>query len=200
MRIAIVLNTSWNIYNFRMNFVRPLIADGHEVHTIAPHDDYTHYLTEAGCVHHDLKMDSRGANAVKDFLLIFELLSAYRRVKPDVVLHYTIKPNVYGTLAAAILRIPSINNVCGLGTIFLKKHLVSSIAIALYRLAFRFPKKVFFQNPDDRALFVNKKIIASSATDLIPGSGIDLTRFVPSGFKRNETFTFLLVSRLITDK
>jgi len=200
MRIAIVLNTSWNIYNFRMNFVRALISDGHEVHTIAPHDDYTHYLVEAGCVHHDLKMDSRGANPIKDFLLVFELLSAYRRVKPDVILHYTIKPNVYGTLAAAILRIPSINNVCGLGTIFLKKNLVSSIAIALYRLAFRFPKKVFFQNPDDRTLFINKKLIDSSLTELIPGSGIDLSRFVPSGFKRNETFTFLLVSRLISDK
>ncbi len=200
MRIAIVLNTSWNIYNFRMNFVKALLAEGHEVHTIAPHDDYSHYLTEAGCVHHDLKMDSRGANPLKDFLLIFELISAYRKVKPDVVLHYTIKPNVYGTLAAAILRIPSINNVCGLGTIFLKKNLVSSVAIALYRLAFRFPKKVFFQNPDDRALFVDKKLIASSATELIPGSGIDLKRFVPSGFQRNQTFTFLLVSRLITDK
>ena len=200
MRIAIVLNTSWNIYNFRMNFVRALIADGHEVHTIAPHDQYTHYLTEAGCVHHDLKMDSRGANPIKDFLLVFELLSAYRRVKPDVILHYTIKPNVYGTLAAAILRIPSINNVCGLGTIFLKKNLVSSIAIALYRLAFRFPKKVFFQNPDDRTLFINKKLIDSSLTELVPGSGIDLSRFVPSSFKRNETFTFLLVSRLISDK
>jgi glycosyltransferase involved in cell wall biosynthesis len=183
-----------------MNFVKALLAHGHEVHTIAPHDDYTHYLTEAGCIHHDLKMDSRGANPVKDFLLVFELLSAYHKVKPDVVLHYTIKPNVYGTLAAAILRIPSINNVCGLGTIFLKKNLVSSVAIALYRLAFRFPKKVFFQNPDDRALFISKKLIASPKTDLIPGSGIDLSRFVLSDFKRNPTFTFLLVSRLITDK
>jgi len=200
MRIAIVLNTSWNIYNFRMNFVKALLADGHEVHTIAPHDDYTHYLAEAGCIHHDLKMDSRRANPIKDFLLVFELLSAYRKVKPDVILHYTIKPNVYGTLAAAILRIPSINNVCGLGTIFLKKNLVSSIAIALYRFAFRFPKKVFFQNPDDRDLFISKKLITSSSTDLVPGSGIDLSRFVPSDFKRNKTFTFLLVSRLITDK
>jgi len=183
-----------------MNFVKALLADGHEVHTIAPHDDYTHFLTEAGCIHHDLKMDSRGANPIKDFLLVFELLSAYRRVKPDVILHYTIKPNVYGTIAAAILRIPSINNVCGLGTIFLKKNLVSSIAIGLYRFAFLFPKKVFFQNPDDRDLFISKKLINSSAADLIPGSGIDLTRFVPSDFKRNQTFTFLLVSRLITDK
>lgn len=183
-----------------MNFVKALIADGHEVHTIAPHDDYSHYLTEAGCIHYDLKMDSRGANPIKDFLLVFELLSAYRKVKPDVVLHYTIKPNVYGTLAAAILRIPSVNNVCGLGTIFLKKNLVSSVAIALYRFAFRFPKKVFFQNPDDRDLFINKKLITSSVADLVPGSGIDLSRFVPSEFKRNQKFTFLLVSRLITDK
>jgi len=200
MRIAIVLNTSWNIYNFRLNFVKALLAEGHEVHTIAPHDNYTHYLTAAGCVHHDLKMDSRGANPVKDFLLVFELLSAYRRVKPDVILHYTIKPNVYGTLAAAILGIPSINNVCGLGTIFLKKNLISSVAIALYRLAFRYPKKVFFQNPDDQALFINKRLVASHSTELIPGSGIDLGRFVPSDFKRNQTFTFLLISRLITDK
>jgi len=100
-------------------------------------------------LHHDLKMDSRGANPIKDSLLIFELLSTYKRIKPDLILHYTVKPNVYGTLAAAILRIPCINNVCGLGTIFLKKSLVSSIAKVLYKFAFRFPKKVFFQNPDD---------------------------------------------------
>lgn len=200
MRIAIVLNTSWNIYNFRMNFVKALIAEGNEVHTIAPHDDYTHFLTEAGCIHHDLKMDSRGANLAKDFQLIFELLSIYRKVKPDVILHYTIKPNVYGTLAAAILRIPSINNVCGLGTIFLKKNLVSDIAIGLYKLAFRYPKKVFFQNPDDLKLFVNKKLIKESTADLLPGSGIDLNRFSPVDFSRNKKFTFLLVSRLITDK
>ncbi|MBS1488580.1 MAG: glycosyltransferase family 4 protein [Bacteroidetes bacterium] len=200
MRIAIVLNTSWNIYNFRMNFVKALMAEGHEVHTIAPHDDFTAFLTEAGCTHHDVKMDSRGANPLKDFLLIFELRAIYKKVKPDVILHYTIKPNVYGTLAAASLRIPSINNVCGLGTIFLKRNLVSQVAISLYRLAFRFPKKVFFQNQDDQALFVNKKLINPSKTDLLPGSGIDLNRFVPVDFSRNETFTFLLISRLITDK
>lgn len=200
MRIAIVLNTSWNIYNFRMNFVKALLAEGHEVHTIAPHDDYTHFLTDAGCVHHDLKMDSRGANLIKDSLLVFELLEKYRAVKPDMILHYTIKPNVYGSLAAAILQIPTINNVCGLGTIFLKKNWVSLIAIALYKLAFRFPKKVFFQNPDDLSLFVEKKLINPSITDILPGSGIDLKHFTPSDFTRNKKFTFLLISRLITDK
>src|SRR5688572_6191550 len=200
MRIAIVLNTSWNIYNFRMNFIRELLAQGHEVHTIAPVDDYTAKLTEAGCTHHRLKMDSRGANPIKDSLLILELLLIYRRIRPDVILHYTIKPNVYGTLAASILKIPVINNVCGLGTVFLKKNLVSAIAILLYKISFRFASKVFFQNPDDLKLFINKKLVDSKAVDLLPGSGIDLRRFQPFEFSRNQKFTFLLISRLITDK
>lgn len=200
MRVAIVLNTSWNIYNFRMNLVRSLQAQGHEIHTIAPNDDYTHYLTEANCIHHPLKMDSRGANPVKDMGLIFELFSIYRRVKPDVILHYTIKPNVYGSLAASLLRIPVINNVCGLGTVFLKDDMLSSIAMFLYKISFRFPKKVFFQNPDDLKLFIDKKLVSAKSVDLIPGSGIDLNRFRPMEFQRNKKFTFLLISRLITDK
>lgn len=200
MKIAIVLNTSWNIYNFRMNFVKALLAEGHEVHTVAPHDEFTHFLVEIGCIHHDLKMDSRGANPIRDSLLVFELLGKYRLIKPDVILHYTIKPNVYGTLAAALLRIPSINNVCGLGTIFLKKSWISSFAIALYKLAFLFPKKVFFQNPDDLNLFISSKLIKPTVADILPGSGIDLTHFKPVEFSRNKKFTFLLISRLITDK
>jgi glycosyltransferase involved in cell wall biosynthesis len=200
MRIAIVLNTSWNIYNFRMSFVKTLVAKGYEVHTIAPVDDYTHYLVEAGCIHHAVKMDSRGANPIKDVALIVELLLIYRKIQPDIVLHYTIKPNVYGTLAAAILRIPVVNNVCGLGTVFLKNNLVSAIAIALYKFSFRFASKVFFQNPDDMKLFLDKNLVQADAVDLVPGSGIDLEHFKPKRFARNERFTFLLISRLITDK
>lgn len=200
MRIAIVLNTSWNIYNFRLNFVRELINQGHEVHAIAPYDEYSKYLTEAGCIYHQIKMDSRGANPIKDSALILELFFIYRKIRPDIILHYTIKPNVYGTLAASLLRIPVINNVCGLGTVFLKKNLVSAIAVFLYRISFRFANKVFFQNEDDLKLFVNKKLVTSSAADLVPGSGIDLNRFYATEFKRNDKFTFLLISRLITDK
>ncbi len=200
MKVAIVLNTSWNIYNFRMNFVKTLLEKGYEVHTVAPLDDFTHYLTEAGCHHHAVKMDSRGINPLKDLGLIVELWSIYRNIRPDIILHYTIKPNVYGALAASFLGIPVINNVCGLGTVFLKKNLVSAVAILLYRWTFRFPKKVFFQNPDDRDLFISKKLIAPATADLLPGSGIDLARFVPSAYKRNSQFTFLLISRLITDK
>lgn len=200
MKIAVVVNTSWNIYNFRLNFIRELIEQGHDVHTIAPADEFTDVLTEAGCIHHRIKMDSRGANPLKDAALILELWLIYRKVKPDVILHYTIKPNVYGTLAASLLKIPVINNVCGLGTVFLKKNLVSAVAIWLYRVSFRFASKVFFQNPDDLRLFVSKKLVSPVVADLLPGSGIDLERFKPAVYKRNEKFTFLMISRLITDK
>lgn len=200
MKIAIVLNTSWNIYNFRLNLIRKFLAEGHEVHTIAPYDEYTPYLTEAGCIHHTIKMDSRGANPIKDSALILELLLLYLKIRPGVVLHYTIKPNVYGSLAAALLGIPVINNVCGLGTVFLKKNIVSFIAVFLYKISFRFAQKVFFQNSDDLKLFVDNKLVSAEAADLVPGSGVDLEKFKPMEYRRNATFTFLLISRLITDK
>jgi glycosyltransferase involved in cell wall biosynthesis len=200
MKVAVVLNTSWNIYNFRQNFINALQAEGHEVHTIAPKDDFTHLLQEMGCIHHNVRMDSRGANPIKDAALIIELFSIYKKVKPDVVLHYTIKPNVYGTLAASMLGIPSINNVCGLGTVFLKKNIVSAIAMMLYKLSFRFARKVFFQNPDDKQLFIENNLVPADKTDLVPGSGINLKHFQPFTFNRNKTFTFLMVSRLISDK
>ena len=200
MKVAIVLNTSWNIYNFRLNFVKALLSKGYEVHTVAPVDDFTHFLTEAGCHHHPVRMDSRGINPIKDAALVVELWSIYRSLKPDIILHYTIKPNVYGSLAASFLNIPVVNNVCGLGTVFLKKNLLSTIALLLYRWTFRFPKKVFFQNPDDRDLFLTRKLVPEQAADLLPGSGIDLKRFVPGPFARNKKFTFLLISRMITDK
>lgn len=200
MRIAIVLNTSWNIYNFRMGLVRSLIEHGHEVIAVAPKDEYTHYLIEEGCKYEEVKMDSRGANVLKDLGLIFELWGIYRRVKPDVVLHYTIKPNIYGTLAASVLRIPSVNNVCGLGTAFLNKGLVSKIAIGMYKLAFRFPKLIYFQNTDDKNFFDEKNITRNNATQILPGSGINLSHFTPDKKKTNKKFTFLLISRLIHDK
>ena len=201
MKIAIVLNTSWNIYNFRLGLVKALLAEGHEVVAIAPADEYTSKLVKAGCLYEEVKMDSRGANPIKDLSLIFELFRIYKRQKPDIILQYTIKPNIYGTFAATLLRIPVINNVCGLGTAFLNKNLVSKIAIALYKLAFRFPKLVFFQNNDDKEFFLKSKIIKKVNFDVLPGSGIDINEFVPQNKTFKEApFTFLLISRLIHDK
>jgi glycosyltransferase involved in cell wall biosynthesis len=201
MKIAVVLNTSWNIYNFRLNLIKSLLGEGHEVVAVAPKDEYTPELIAAGCTYEEVKMDSRGANPLKDLALTFELFRIYKRQRPDVVLHYTIKPNIYGTFAASALKIPVINNVCGLGTAFINKNLVSKIALRLYKLAFRFPKLVYFQNDDDKEFFQNANIIKDIQSDVLPGSGVDLDKFIPIDSKFNESpFTFLLISRLIHDK
>ena len=200
MKIAIVLNTSWNIYNFRLGLVRSLIDAGHEIIAVAPHDDYSSKLIEMGCRYEKVTMDSRGANPVKDLGLTIELFRIYRRIKPDVILHFTIKPNIYGTFAAKLLGIPTINNVCGLGTVFLNKGIVSFVAKVMYKLAFRFPAKVLFQNDQDKKLFITEKLIKDEIAELIPGSGLNLTKFLPQDLPENKRFTFLLVSRLIHDK
>lgn len=201
MKIAVVLNTSWNIYNFRLGLVKALLAEGHQVVAIAPKDEYTEKLIALGCTFEEVKMDSRGANPIRDIALMFELYKIYKAQKPDIVLQYTIKPNIYGTFAATLLRIPVINNVCGLGTAFLNKNLVSRLAIAMYKLAFRFPKLIFFQNHDDKEFFLNTNIISNTKTDVLPGSGIDIERFIPKNTSYNDApFTFLLISRLIHDK
>ena len=124
MRVALVINTSWNIWNFRASLVRALQAAGHEVLAIAPPDDYSERLeTELGCRFVPILMENKGTNPVKDAALTRRFYRIYKRERPDVVLHYTIKPNIYGSIAARIAGIPSINNVSGLGTVFIIKKL-----------------------------------------------------------------------------
>jgi glycosyltransferase involved in cell wall biosynthesis len=201
MKIAIVLNTSWNVYNFRLGLINALREDGNEIFVIAPPDQYSNRLVDMGFKFFPVRMDSRGVNPMKDFRLILELYKLYKKVGPDIILHYTVKPNIYGTLAAKAAGIPMINNVCGLGTVFLKKGLVSVVAKTLYRFAFRYPHKVFFQNHDDFQLFVREKLIKSRIADTVPGSGIDLKKFQPDEYSDSTaSFTFLVISRLIYDK
>jgi glycosyltransferase involved in cell wall biosynthesis len=200
MRIAIVINTSWNIYNFRMSLIRALLAEGHEVVAIAPHDAYSERLVAAGCWFVPVQME-KGTNPFKDMLLTWRLYQTYKQVRPDVALHYTIKPNIYGSVAAHWAGIPAINNVSGLGTVFITKDYISAIALRLYKYAFQFPAKVFFQNKDDRRLFLRNNIVRADITEVLPGSGISLQEFVPEeNFRRNQPFVFLMVARVLFDK
>jgi glycosyltransferase involved in cell wall biosynthesis len=200
MHIAIVINTSWNIYNFRLGLIKSFLAENHQVTAIAPYDSYAEKLREAGCQYEEVELDNKGANPLKDLKFTRQLYIIYRRIQPDVVLQYTIKPNVYGTIAATLLGIPVVNNVSGLGTVFLRQNMASRIAHILYWTTFRFPEKVFFQNEDDRQLFLKRNLVKAKITAVLPGSGVDLNAFRPQPFKRNETFTFLVIARLIYDK
>lgn len=200
MRIAISINRSWNIYNFRSGLVRALIAEGHEVIAIAPKDEYSKILMKMGCRFFPLEVQNTGSNPLKDLALYFEYLRIYRKIQPDIVLQYTIKPNIYGTLAAKRLSIPVINNVSGLGTVFLNYGLVSWVAKLLYKIAFNKTDLVFFQNEDDRREFLQKINLPKLQTDLLPGSGINLSQFNPQPRVNGGKFTFLMISRIIKDK
>ncbi len=202
MRIAIVINTSWNIFNFRKNLVLTLLEKGHQVIAIAPQDAHSEHLVSWGCEFFPLEMENKGTNPVQDLKLILELRKIYLKARPDVILQYTIKPNIYGSIAAKRLKIPTVCNVSGLGTIFIHPDRTSSkVAKRLYKYAFKFPAKVFFQNPDDRDLFLDENLIKPSKTGLLPGSGVDLTYFKrEEEYERNEVFTFLMVSRALYDK
>lgn len=200
MRIAITINTSWNIYNFRLGLIRAFMNEGHEVITIAPYDGYSNKLKEEGCDYMPIAMDNTGSNPFKDFALLRQLKKVYRQANPDIILHYTVKPNIYGTLAASSLNIPVINNVSGLGTVFLSKSVASFAAKKLYKKAFKKAQLVFFQNPDDRKAFLSEVDLPNLNSKLLPGSGINLNLFQPSPVPNQEQRIFLMISRVIIDK
>lgn len=200
MHIAIVINTSWNIYNFRMGLIQSFLLKGWRVTAIAPEDAFSDKLIEAGCEYCPISMQNKGSNPIADIKLFFKLLYIYYNVSPDVILHFTIKPNIYGAFAAGVLKIPVINNVSGLGTVFIRNNIISRIAIILYKLAFKFPKTIFFQNNDDRDLFVSRDICEQDNTAVLPGSGINLHKFIAGEYIKPQPFIFMMVARLLYDK
>ena len=198
--VAVVLNTSWNIYNFRLALIHALRNVGYKVILIAPRDEYSQKLEEEGFLYYDIKMNNKGVNPFEDLLLIHNFYKLYRKTKPDVLLNYTIKPNIYSSLAAKCLGIPVVNNITGLGTVFLNNNISSHIARWLYKVSLR-KNSVVFQNKDDMRLFVEKKLLEEKSVTLIPGSGIDTERFKSEdSTSKNKKFTFLMIARLIKDK
>ena len=131
MKIAIVTNSSWSAYNFRFNLARAFIEDGHDVIFIIPFDnDYSEKLKKSfKC--HNLSIDSKSINPLKDLKTFFNLLRVYSQVKPDIICHFTIKLNIYGTIAARCFNIPSLANITGLGTLFIKKNIITYFFIKL---------------------------------------------------------------------
>lgn len=204
MRIVICLNTAWNLINFRAGLIRALVSAGHEVVAVAPDDRYAGGLQALGCRFVPFHMENGGTNPFKDVLLLWRFVRLLARERPDVYLGYTVKPNVYGSLAAHMLGIPVVNNIAGLGAVFISGGWVVWVVRSLYRTALKRSAKVFFQNRDDQQLFINGGLVRPGVTDLLPGSGIDLIHFAPiskSPLNRGDSkFRFVLIARMLRDK
>lgn len=198
---VISINASWNIVNFRAGLVRALIDDGFHVVALAPQDQHSSQLRSLGVSYHPIDMDSRGTSVWNDALLLGRYYRALRLIRPTVYLGYTPKPNIYGSLAAHALGIPVINNVAGLGVAFLRSGWLNHVVRNLYRVAFRHSLHVFFQNPDDLALFTEARLVDRGRTSLLPGSGVDVQRFRSERRRpKAEGFAFLMVTRLLWAK
>jgi glycosyltransferase involved in cell wall biosynthesis len=199
-RVILVCNTAWSLYHFRLALIRALQAEGHEVWTVSPADDFVQHLVSHGVRHVAVPMSRKGTNPAQELLLIFRLWRLFRRIRPDVVLAYRAKPNIYCALAARPLKIPVVNTITGLGTAFTEGSALTSLAQALYRLALRSSARVMFQNEDDIHHFVTERLVDPTVVEKVAGSGVDTRRFTPAPREPGGAFTFLLVARLLWDK
>lgn len=199
--VVISTNAAWNIVNFRAGLVRAMLRQGYRVVALAPAARPGMDLSSLGIEHVTIDIDSKGMSPLADLGLTIRFRRALQRIAPDAMLNFTIKPNVYGSIAAHSLGIPVINNVSGLGTAFIREGWLTRIVSMLYRVAFRRSHCVFFQNGDDQHLFVSRGLVAAGRSALLPGSGIDLGRFTaaPTGIAA-RSFRFLLIARLLRDK
>lgn len=201
MRILMTVNAAWNIWNFRRPLVEALMGDGHQITVLAPRDDAVPDLERLGCRVRPLEMSVKGLNPLEDLKLQRRFSRIFREERPDAVLSYTIKNNIFGARAAKSGDVPFVPNVTGLGTAFLSGKLLQTVTEQLYRRSFAALPVVFFQNEDDRDLFLDRRLVRADQARLLPGSGIDLQRFTPAPMPAPEDPpVFLMIARLLRDK
>jgi len=208
MQVVIFGGFADSLVNFRGPLLRALVANGHQVTACAPSAtaNVLGKLTEMGVDYRDVSVSRTGLNPLSDIKTFWSLIILIRELKPDVLLSYTIKPVIYGSLAARLLGVPAIYSmITGLGYVYssgnAERKWVTRIATLLYRFALNGNKRVFFQNPDDRSFFVRSEMLTCiEQSVLINGSGVDLQHFAYDAVKSIKFPSFLLIARLIKDK
>lgn len=198
-------NTSFSLYAFRKALMLALKEKGWEVVTIAPSGQYRKKIEDLGIRFVEVNLDRKGKNPVKDSLYFLQLLRIYRRERPDLVHHFTIKPVIYGTLAAWFSGVSSIvNTVTGLGNVFVRERWVTNLVRFMYRISLRFSSMTIFQNHEDRSEFVSRGLVTESHSTVILGSGVNTAYFSSPDRGRDGTHatatTFLMAGRMLWDK
>lgn len=198
--ILISVNTSWNLINFRKGLIEILKKDGYKVIAIAPLDKYSPEVSRLVDKYEDIRIDNKGKNPFKDIFLLFNYIRIFYFYKPDIFLGYTIKPNIYGSIASHLLGIKVVNNIAGLGITFTENNFLNKLVRFLYRMALSRSSKIFFQNLEDKEIFYKNIINKNIETDVLPGSGVNLNHFQKAQMPKNKNFKFLLISRMLWNK
>jgi glycosyltransferase involved in cell wall biosynthesis len=198
--IALSANDGWGVVNFRRGLILALQAAGYRVAVLAPDGPHSQAIRALGADFVPLAMDARGRSPSADLRTLAAYHRHLRALRPAAFLGFTIKPNIYGSMAAHLLGIPVINNITGLGAMFERKGPLNRLVAGMYRLALGRSATVFFQNPDDRDLFLERRLVRPGQAGLLPGSGVDLDHFSPRPEREGSPVTFLLAARLLRAK
>ncbi len=192
-------NSSAGLYEFRSELLRSLADNGYEIHVSCPDRVKTDLLEGLGCKIIPTDIDRRGVNPMRDVKLILFYRKLVRKLRPDIVLTYTIKPNVYGGFICGRAGVPYISTITGLGTAFQKEGLLLWLVQLLYRTGLKKAACVFFQNTENRELFHTYGLV-SGQDRLVSGSGVNLEdfRFLP--YPKNDETRFLFVGRVMQEK
>lgn len=212
MKIVVIASYAPSLINFRGPLLATLAQNGHEVLACAPEEDQNLIaaLTEIGVNYRSIKLSRIGLNPIRDLNTIIDIYKILKDFKPDIVLGYTIKPVIYGSIAARLAGIRQCYSIItGLGYLFAasseiqkydKRQILKKLVCWMYRLSLSFNTAVMFQNPDDRALFIRLKLISQAKGVVINGSGVDLYHFSEVPVKARSKPSFLLIARLLKEK
>ncbi len=199
MKILILANNDIGLYKFRKELLETLLI-GNEVHISLPYGEFVDNMVDMGCVYHNVEFNRHGTNPIKELGQISYYKKLIKKILPDVVLTYTIKPNIYGGMACSALKVPYFCNITGLGTAIENPGIMQKISLFLYRFGLRKARKVFFQNQHNLDFMLEHKVVKSQY-HLLPGSGVNLQNFLVAEYPKNDDMiNFLFIGRVMKDK
>lgn len=199
MKVMILANNDVGLYQFRKELIEELLKE-HEVVISLPYGDFVKPLEDIGCKFVDTPVDRRGINPIKDLRLFFKYWKILKQEKPDLVITYTIKPNVYGGCACRFMKIPYAVNITGLGTAFENGGMLKKIVTVMNKAGCKKAKVVFFENEGNRQIFIQEKIVKESQTHRLNGAGVNLEKYQVAPYPVGEKIKFLFMGRIMAEK
>lgn len=200
MKVLILANYMMGLMSFRRELLIALRENGYDVVVSAPYDKkYDGQLEAMGCRFVETNVDRRGINPIKDMSLVMAYRKLMKKERPDVVLSYTIKPNLYGGLACQLAGIPQIVNITGLGTAVENPGMLQKVIIGMYKVCMRKIQVMFFQNTANKNFCKDHRMISGRA-ELLPGSGVNLDRFTFEPMPEGDVVIFIAIGRAMTQK
>lgn len=199
-RILILANFDVGLYKFRKELIQELLNQGNEVYISLPDGELVRTLERMGCKFVNTAVDRRGINPKTDAKLMLFYRKLIKRLHPEMVITYTIKPNIYGGLMCRMLRVPYVVNITGLGTAFQSENMIKKLVTFLYKIALKKAKVVFFENTGNKQTFLDLNILKEKQTCVLNGAGVNLAEYPFCEYPSGEEIRFLFIGRVMKEK